>query len=189
MKRLTTTRQGNIVYNRNVNEICSMTVSCNCSLSLCGDRVVLAVPFSALATSAACLRVLGCWENGTNKWYKMAQSDLGKTWHNKTQMYSLLSGNSVARALRRTNRNLIRTMSVHCIKRNNNTNWCRLGDTSQTEDEAQGTFSLNCINATIVYQYYSPWRWPSRVRNMWETFKNKIIYIFGALVGVIISNK
>jgi hypothetical protein len=30
------------------------------------------------------------------------------------------------------------------------------GDTSQKEDEAQGTFALNYINATIVYQYYSP---------------------------------
>jgi hypothetical protein len=32
----------------------------------------------------------------------------------------------------------------------------RLRDTSQMEDEAQGTFELNYINATIVYQYYSP---------------------------------
>jgi hypothetical protein len=36
-------------------------------------------------------------------------------------------------------------------------------DTSQTEDETLGTFTLNCINATRVYPGYSPWRWPSRV--------------------------
>jgi hypothetical protein len=29
-------------------------------------------------------------------------------------------------------------------------------DTSETEDETQGTFTLNCINATIVYPDYSP---------------------------------
>jgi hypothetical protein len=32
----------------------------------------------------------------------------------------------------------------------------RVRDASQSEDEAQGTFALNYINATIVYQYYSP---------------------------------
>jgi hypothetical protein len=26
----------------------------------------------------------------------------------------------------------------------------------ETEDEAQGTFALDYINATIVYQHYSP---------------------------------
>jgi hypothetical protein len=29
-------------------------------------------------------------------------------------------------------------------------------NTCQTEDEEQGTFPLDCINATIVCQYYSP---------------------------------
>jgi hypothetical protein len=39
------------------------------------------------------------------------------------------------------------------IFRENNT---VAGDTTQTEDEAQGTFALNYINVTIEYQYYSP---------------------------------
>jgi hypothetical protein len=32
----------------------------------------------------------------------------------------------------------------------------KISYTSHTEDEAQGTFELNYINATIVYQYHSP---------------------------------
>jgi hypothetical protein len=55
-------------------------------------------------------------------------------------------------------------------------------DTSQTEDETQGTFTLNCINATTAYQDYSPWRWPSRVET--DRRLSRILYIFGALVGI-----
>jgi hypothetical protein len=40
------------------------------------------------------------------------------------------------------------------IFRENNIDTLR--DTSQTEDETQGTFTLNYINATMVYQCYSP---------------------------------
>jgi hypothetical protein len=41
------------------------------------------------------------------------------------------------------------------IFREININTLRVSDTCQTEDEPQGTFALNYINATIVYQYYS----------------------------------
>jgi hypothetical protein len=42
------------------------------------------------------------------------------------------------------------------IFRENNIERYRVRNTSQTEDEAQGTLELNYINATIVYQYYCP---------------------------------
>jgi hypothetical protein len=41
-----------------------------------------------------------------------------------------------------------------------------------------GTFTLTCINATTVYQNYSPWRWPSRVETCRRLSRIKIIYIF-----------
>jgi hypothetical protein len=60
-------------------------------------------------------------------------------------------------------------------------------DTSQTEDEAQGTFELNSINATRLYQYYSPRIWPSRAETCRKFLRIKLYIFFGALVGVIIS--
>jgi hypothetical protein len=51
-----------------------------------------------------------------------------------------------------------------------------------------GTFTLNCINATIVYQNYSPWRWPSRVETFRRLIRIKIIYILVHYLAFIISH-
>jgi hypothetical protein len=64
---------------------------------------------------------------------------------------------------------------------------CRVRDASQTAGEPQRTFTLNHINATIVYQYYSPWRWPSRAETYRRFLRIKLYIFFGALVGVITS--
>jgi hypothetical protein len=37
-------------------------------------------------------------------------------------------------------------------------------------------YTLNCINATIVYQKYSPWIWPNRVETYSRLSRIKIIY-------------
>jgi hypothetical protein len=49
------------------------------------------------------------------------------------------------------------------------------------------TFTLNCINATIVYQNYSPWRWPSRVETCRRLLLIKIIYILVHQLVFIVS--
>jgi hypothetical protein len=49
--------------------------------------------------------------------------------------------------------------------------------TSQTEDYTQGTFTLNCTNANIVYQNCSPWRKPSGVETCRRLSRIKITYI------------
>jgi hypothetical protein len=56
---------------------------------------------------------------------------------------------------------------------------CALGFIFRFRGDAypQGTFTLHCIKATIVYQYYSPWRCPSRVETCRRLLRIKL-YVF-----------
>jgi hypothetical protein len=60
-------------------------------------------------------------------------------------------------------------------------------DTSQTEVETYGTFTLNCIKATRMYPDYSPWRWLSRVETYRRLLRIKVIYILVHQLVFVIS--
>jgi hypothetical protein len=56
-------------------------------------------------------------------------------------------------------------------------------DTSQTEDESNDIFSLNCISASNSVTRLFSLKITQQGRNMWEIFTNTDCVYCGALVG------